>query len=412
MTSLLPPPARTAAHPLRRRPLPLVALLGGVAAAGVTLLACLAIGVLGWFVTDAGAHGVPRDGLRAGALGWLLAHGGGLSVRGTGIALAPLGVTALCAWVTWKAGMRVGSAVSGHGPDADQVADGERDLTVPLAVAWFAAGYAAVVALTAALAATPAADPDVGRALTRSVGLALVVAGPAVAVASGRAAIWARRLPPGALAAGAAALRILVWFLLAGLVTVLAALVWDLHEAANVFARLHTSPGEGLVLGLLTLLLLPNAVVFAGAYLLGPGFTVGAGTLVSPTLVVLGPLPLFPLVAALPNPGTPAPWVPALMAVPVVLAAAATARTQRRFPTLGWFDAGLRGCAAGVLAGVTLGLLATLAGGAVGPGRMRDVAPYALDVVANGVAGFGIGGLLGALAATWWQRRRTPHGTA
>ena len=47
-------------------------------------MVCLALGVIGWFLTDAGAHGAPRDGLRTGALGWLLAHGSGVSVHGTG----------------------------------------------------------------------------------------------------------------------------------------------------------------------------------------------------------------------------------------------------------------------------------------------------------------------------------------
>ena len=86
MTSLLPAPRRTrvpagdrtdAAH---RRPLVLLAGLAGVGAASATLVVCLAGGVAGWFLTDAGAHGAPRDGLRVGALGWLMAHGSGVHV--------------------------------------------------------------------------------------------------------------------------------------------------------------------------------------------------------------------------------------------------------------------------------------------------------------------------------------------
>ncbi len=97
MTSLLPAPRRTrpagepradAAH---RRPLVLLAFLAGVVAAASTLLVCLAGGVVGWFLTDAGAHGAPRDGLRIGALGWLMAHGSGVQVAGTHVTAAPLG---------------------------------------------------------------------------------------------------------------------------------------------------------------------------------------------------------------------------------------------------------------------------------------------------------------------------------
>jgi hypothetical protein len=35
---------------------------------------------------------------------------------------------------------------------------------------------------------------------------------------------------------------------------------------------------------------------------------------------------------------------------------------------------------------------------------MADVGPFHVDVLLHAMAGFGIGGLLGALAMTWWQR--------
>ena len=83
MTSLLSPTDGRASElsvadgpsdPRHRRPLVLLATLGGVVAAGSVLLVCLAIGVLGWFVSDAGTHGEPRDALQVGALGWLMTH--------------------------------------------------------------------------------------------------------------------------------------------------------------------------------------------------------------------------------------------------------------------------------------------------------------------------------------------------
>ena len=56
----------------------------------------------------------------------------------------------------------------------------------------------------------------------------------------------------------------------------------------------------------------PNAIIWAVAYTLGPGFAFGAGTVVAPTGSVLGAVPVFPMLAALPSgahPGGPA-WVP------------------------------------------------------------------------------------------------------
>jgi hypothetical protein len=62
-----------------------------------------------------------------------------------------------------------------------------------------------------------------------------------------------------------------------------------------------------------------------------------------------------------------------------------------------------------VLAGVLFAVLAALSGGAVGPGRMRDVGPFAFDVLVHAITAFGIGGLLGGLVMTAWLRRAVRH---
>jgi len=408
MTALVTPPATTE-RPLadrrHHRPLVLLATLGGAVAAASTLVVCMAVGMIGWFLTDAGAHGAPRDGLRTGALGWLMAHGSGVLVQGVHVTAVPLGLTLVCGWTVWRTAHRVGDAISGHGPDVDRIADGERDWTVPTAAALFAAGYIVVTVVTASLASTATTAPSTGRAVLWSLGLVLFLGLPALAVGSGRAAIWASRLPPGVPPALAAAWAVLRLFLLVSALTVLTALVLDLGTALNVLSQLGTDAQGAVLYTLLSLLLLPNAVLFGGAYLLGPGFAVGAGTLVTPGAVVLGPLPLFPLLAALPGTGPTPVWTALLVALGPLVAAVAVARAQRLQPTLRWEEGALRGCAAGMGAGVLLGLLTALAGGAVGPGRMRVVAPFAQDVLLHAVTAFGIGGLAGGLAMTLWQRR-------
>jgi hypothetical protein len=149
----------------------------------------------------------------------------------------------------------------------------------------------------------------------------------------------------------------------------------------------------------------PNGTLFSGSYLLGPGFAVGSHTLVTPTAVVLGPLPMFPLLAALPDDGTTPGWTVALLSLPPLVAALAVFRTLRRYPTTRWDDAALRGVGAGLGCAVAFAVLAALSGGVVGPGRMADVGPLVLQVLLHGIATFGIGGLLGGLLATWLQRR-------
>ena len=415
MTSLLVRPDRSGTAPARPRPLVLVAMLGGAAAALGPLVVLLAVGVIGWFVSDAGAHGAPRDGMQVGALAWLTAHGSGVTVIGARIEVLPLGLTAVCAWAMWRTGHRVGDAVSGHGPDADRISDGERDWTVLTAVAVFYAAYAVVAAVVATLAAGATADPSLPRVLLWSAAMTAVVAGPAIAIGSGRAAIWTATLPASVRATAAACRRVLSTWLLVSLLAFVAALVTDLDTALNVTSQLGTDTSATAQLVAVSLLVVPNAVVFSGAYLLGPGFTVGVGTLVSPSVVTVGALPMFPLLAALPDTGPTPGWTTALVGVAPLVGAVGAMRAQRLHPTFRWEEGALHGCGGGMLAGALFAVLALLAGGAVGPGRMADVGPLAGGVLLHGVVSFGIGGLLGGLLCTWWQRRRRaplPDGSA
>jgi Family of unknown function (DUF6350) len=411
MTSLLPPraPARSSARPgdaRHERPLALVAALGGVAAALAPLLVLAAVGIIGWFAADAGAHGTPRAGMRMGALAWLMGHGSGVTVQGAPVGVVPLGVTAMSAWAMWRLGHRVGDAVSGHGPDADRIADGERDFTVPAAVALFFVGYAVVAVVVASVAASADAAPSTARVVWWSLLLTLLFAAPAIAIGSGRAAIGAALAPPVVRDGVGAALSVLGLFLAVSALAFVAALLLGVGEAATMMSQLHLSAGDAIVYSLVNVGLAPNAVLFSGSFLLGPGFAVGGGTMVSPGLVVLGPLPLLPLLAALPAAGTTAGWTAALVAVPPLVAALATAWWQRRRPTLRWDHGALRGCGGGIAAGIAFTLLASVAGGAAGPGRMRYVGPFVPDVLVHAITAFGVGGLVGGLLMTWWQRRR------
>jgi hypothetical protein len=281
-----------------------------------------------------------------------------------------------------------------------------RDWTVASATALFAAGYALVVVVTHHLAATPATAPSLTRALVWTLLLCGVVGGSAIAVGSGRAAIWTSFLPLSARAAAAAAWRTLVWFVALSAVLFVVALVLHWDRAADVMSQLHTSPGAATLLVGLSVLMLPHASLFTGSYLLGPGFAVGSHTLVTPTAVVLGPLPLFPLLAALPSDGPTPGWTPALLALPPLVAAVAVHRTLLRYPTPRWDDAALRGVGAGLLCAVGFAFLAALSRGAVGPGRMADVGPLVFPVLLHGIATLGLGGLVGSLTATWRVRRR------
>lgn len=418
MTTLLPPSrtpgtsGRSSAqvrHDLAtRRPLVLVATASGIGAAAATLLVCAALGLAGWYLTDGGAHGAPRDGLRVGALAWLMGHGSGVRVDGVAIGAMPLGITATCAWAVWRIGQRLGVSVSGHGPDAVGIEDGEHDLVVPWAAILFVTGYVVTAVTTATLVATPATAPSTPSVVLWSLLLSAGIGLPAIAIGSGRAAIWGDRVPVTVRATTHVVRRVLVLWLVLSLVAFVAALVVDFSTAANVMGQVGGGGGAVALMVVLSLVLLPNAVLFGGAYLLGPGFTVGTGTLVAPGTVVLGALPAFPMLAALPDDGPAPGWTAWLVALPPVVAFVAAAWSQWTWPTAYYAEGAVRGTAGGVVAGLVFGLLASVAGGSVGPGRMQDVAPYAFDAMLHAVTSFGLGGLLGGLAITWWQRRTMP----
>ncbi|MCL2543713.1 MAG: DUF6350 family protein [Nocardioidaceae bacterium] len=388
-----------------RRPLVPTAVIGGAVAALGPLLVALAAGVVGWFLTDAGGEGTPRGALRVGALAWLLAHGSGVGVEGARITAIPLGVTLIVAWSIWRVGHRVGESISGHGPASEDISDGARDWTVPLVGGLFFVGYAIVGVITCTLASTASTTPSTPKVVAWSFLLCGVAGLPAIARGSGRASVWVGMVPPGVRIVLTLTRTLLTWWLAFSAVVLLLSFVVDFSTAANISSQLHVGAGDFVVLLAVTLAVVPNATIFSSSYLLGPGFSVGGGTLVSPARVVLGPLPMFPLLAALPDGGPTPIWVRWLMITPVIVAFAAAARVHHRFPAASWDQAAIRGCAGGIVAGLTLGIVTAFAGGAVGPGRMRAVGPDDFHVLLSAMAAFGIAGLLGAVAMTWWQQR-------
>ena len=404
MTDLLDPRdtrlasrAPSGAAPLR--PLALGAAVAGVVASGAVLLGCMAVGLVGWFASDAGGHGDTRDAIRVGADGWLLAHGAQLHLA-TGtvsatVTVVPLGLTLLCVYVAHRLGLWAArtSVVEDAG-------------TVALGTVVMSGLYGVVALLTAVLSATATAESSLLRAFAGGFAVALVGGGSGILSGSRAVVDWRSRVPEtvrAVLKGGAAATLLLA---AASAVLLAAALMLDLGSAANVLSRLHADTPGGLLYTCLVAAVAPNAVLLTGSFLLGPGFALGTGTVVSPAAVVLGPVPAFPLLAALPSEGTPAGWLSALVALPVLAGAFAAVLVVRRFPASGFETGAVRGVGSGVLGGLASTLLVGLAGGAVGPGRMADIGAELLPTLVAATVSMGIGGLVGGVAATWWSRRR------
>lgn len=404
MTDLLDTPgtSRTdgaAFDPVAAKPLGIGALVAGVVASSAVLLGCMVAGLVGWFASDAGSHGNTRDALRVGADGWLLALGAQLHLSTgsvtTTITAVPLGLTALCVYVAYRLGSWAGATSA--------VEDAR---TLALGTVVMSGVYGVVAVLTAVLASTPTAEPNLLRSFVGGFLVAFLGGGSGLIVGSRDVLDKPLVVPEVVIAVGRGALAAILLVVAAAALLVTVSLVMHLGTAANVLARLHADVAGGLLYTLLVAAAAPNAVLLASAYLLGPGFAMGAGTLVAPSAVVLGPVPAFPLLAALPATGPAPAWATALVAAPVLSAVAGAVLMVRRHPVYGYHIGAARGLGAGLLAGALLTVAVSLAGGAVGPGRMAHVGADLLQTFVAATAAMGLGGLVGGLLATWWARRR------
>lgn len=378
---------------------PRPAALGAILAAGASgiagVVAFAALAVIGWLATSGGTA---SDAVRIGVDGWLLAHGVPLTIPGGTFALPPLGLSLAVAIVLYYAGGWVGRTAA---------IDGLRSVAVGVGV--FAAGYGALGAVAAMAAGTETFGAGPLDALLRTAGLAVLAGGAGLVEACGLArAVW-RRLPDelrSAVRAGRVAVVVLVG---CSALVFLIALALRADRLAQLAAGLRPGLLGTILLVLLCLAFLPNAVLFTMAYVLGPGVALGTQTAVAPSGVELGPLPAFPLLAAVPAEGAPPWWLLAVLAFPFAAGVVAGLFLARRHPLLGLESAALYGGLAGLFGGTGVAVLAAVSGGAAGPGRMADFGPSAAQVALVAVITLTIAGALSAAAVPAlreWRRRR------
>ena len=83
----------------------------------------------------------------------------------------------------------------------------------------------------------------------------------------------------------------------------------------NLYAVLDAGIIGGVLLTVLAILTLPNMAISALSYLLGSGFAVGSGTIVSPGFHQLNEIPAFPLLGAIPSQTHPYLYLGALIGI-------------------------------------------------------------------------------------------------
>jgi Family of unknown function (DUF6350) len=204
-------------------------------------------------------------------------------------------------------------------------------------------------------------------------------------------------------AASAAAVIAVASVLVAGLLMTSYAQVIALYESV------HGGLLGGITLTAGQLAFLPNVVIWAAAWILGPGFAIGTGSSVTPLGTSLGPVPAIPMLGALPTGDLSFGFLGLL--VPILAGYLIGAMLRPRLVrALGddfrqrWLCAA--GAGAGIVAGILLGLLAAVSSGSAGPGRLVEVGPNPLFVGLVAALEIGTAVVLGLLAAGVTRRVR------
>jgi hypothetical protein len=312
-------------------------------------------------VFTAGAD-VSPDGVFGAAVPlWLAAHHIPLAVDGRPLSVLPLLPTiGVLLVVAMGAGWAVHRLGGRFRTDSGAV------------LAAIAGAHAAVAVLASALLSGTAAitvapwSAMVGGGLVGGVG-----AGIGVLRRCGFPAEWRDRIPVWVRHALIAAGVAVSGLLLVGALVLLAAVVLRGEIVTASFAGLAPDGGSAVGVALLVLAYLPNAVVAATGWGLGPGVAVGTAN-ASPFAAFPGEPPTFPLLAVLPDTPPPA-WVPVVFVLPAAVGVLTGLRCRRvapahRLPAI---------LGATVLTAIAAAALAGLAGGrlAAGPFDPVDVPP-------------------------------------
>lgn len=375
--------------------------MGGLISAASTWVVICGLTTLGWLAVPDVAW---SQALLAGTRFWLLSYFAGGTIGGVHITIAPLGLTGLNIVIAW--GLCGYAAHQARAGAPEELSQSERRRLALKVAAVFAGVQVAAVLIASFATAGP---QEAARALIGSV----AVAGTAAVVACAGATqwrplaawpAWAQAVPR---AVGSAVLVCWIGGSLAAIVALIQhrSAVLELHQA------LAPGAGGGLLLLVLQLLWLPNVVIWSTAWVMGAGFSVGAGSMVLPTTTqVPSVLPAIPILGALPANGTHSPALLWWLVTGVVAGVVAAEVVLRARPRARADETAVVGGLSGVASGLVLAVLASLAGGDLGSVRLvglgARIGPLAiLASTLMGLSGLVAGVVRGIL------RPPTPAGT-
>ncbi|MEY3846376.1 MAG: hypothetical protein RJA66_643 [Actinomycetota bacterium] len=196
---------------------------------------------------------------------------------------------------------------------------------------------------------------------------------------------WAiRALAIPALRGGTAIVAMLV-ALSAISFSILLAVNWI--TVTRLYEGLHVSVLGGFTVTIGELAFLPNLIIFGAAWFTGVGFSIGTGSSISPLGSAVGPMPGIPFLGAIPA-GQVGLGL-AAVAIPLIAAFVATIAIKKHADEIrfefasAWSAAISLGLSVGLVAAIEMGILAAVASGSAGPGRLETVGvnPFILAAV-------------------------------
>ncbi|WP_433586222.1 cell division protein PerM [Microbacterium hydrocarbonoxydans] len=151
-------------------------------------------------------------------------------------------------------------------------------------------------------------------------------------------------------------------------------------EVVALFEAARVDVLGGTVITLGHLAFLPTLIVWAAAWIAGPGFAVGTGTAVSPAGTQLGVVPGIPVFGLLPE--NSSMWMLIVVLLPIAAGAFAGWTVRSRLvwegTPLALAPRAVIALGIGVLTAVVTAIAAVLASGSIGPGRLADAGPAVL----------------------------------
>ncbi len=363
------------------------ALLSGAMAALVGIVIVCGICVFAWVdMPGMGFSSVFPLAIRL----WLLGHGAGVSADAVTITVPPLGLTLIFLALAATCARFAGKQARMRAPE--RISAKIRLYLTAKSTMIFVIGYLAIFLPSVIVVGSM-------TKVSRSLIAALVLAAIAGFIGIGRACsldltLW---LPGWAKAIPRAVYATQLVMMIAGAAVLLVAFVLHRSDIAAIHTSLKPQATGHWSLIFIQLAWLPNFVLWAAAWSIGAGFSLGVDTVVSPAAVHLGFVPAIPAFAALPNPGNPSPWLIAWMVFGFIAGIVGALLIVIARPRARFDETAVVGCVSGIISGVVFTAISVVGNGALGTDRLGVIGTRGLETLVMSTVVMGIAGLVTGL---------------